>query len=439
MITRLTRYCSWGTVILALFSLAVTATLGWLLLTSSGMQKFLEFSPAWKKWRPYLGWEKPAVYLILFQNSAELRPTGGFWGSYALVHLSRGKLVSLRTDDIYNLDKQVAGSATMPLPPAPLKQYLKVQRWYLRDANWSPDFPTSAKLALDFFKREGGTEQLDGIIAITPEILLRLLQLIGPVEVDGQVFTPEQATEQLQHYVQLGYREDGILKSDRKNILQPLAQEVINRLIDKSPSVWLNVFTIIEESLARRDIQVYLTNEERQREVAQELWGGAIRETTGDYLMVIDANLSALKSDSKVLREIDYFVERGGGEATATVKIRYRHTALRADWRTSSYRSYTRIYAPAGSELISSDQKIVVEHESNKAVLGFYHTVGLGETREIKLTYRLPASMASAPYTLLVQRQAGTANYPLTVRVAEEGKEPRLWQSTLDQDKEFRL
>lgn len=439
MIARLTRYCSWGTIVLALFSLAVTATLGWLLLTSSGAQKFLEFSPAWKKWRPYLGWEKPAVYLVLFQNSAELRPTGGFWGSYAVVNLAQGKLVSLRTDDIYNLDKQVAGSVTMPLPPVPLKQYLKVQRWYLRDANWSPDFPTTAKLAQDFFALEGGSEELDGIIAITPEILLRLLKLVGPVEVDGQVFTPEQATEQLQHYVQLGYKEDGIPRADRKNILQPLAHEVVGRLIDKPPSVWLNVFTIIEESLTRRDIQVYLTNEERQQEVARELWGGAVRETAGDYLMVVDANLSALKSDPKVLREIDYFVERGGGEAKATVKIRYRHTATEADWRTSPYRSYTRIYAPAGSELISSDQKVIVEHENNKTVFGFYHMVGLGETREIKLTYRLPALMSNAPYTLLVQRQAGTANYPLTVRIVEEGKEPRLWQSTLDQDKEFRL
>lgn len=439
MIVRFTRYCSWSTIILALFSLALTATLGWFFLTSGGGRQLLDLSPAWRKWRPYLGWEKSVTYLVLFQNSAELRPTGGFWGSYAVVSLSRGKLLSFSTDDIYNLDKNVAGSSVMPLPPAPLKQYLKVQRWYLRDANWSPDFPTTAKLALDFYQREGGTEQFDGVIAITPEIVSRLLKLLGTIEIDGQLFTSEQAIEQLQYYVQLGYREDGVPRPSRKSILQPLAQEIVRRLIDKPPSVWLNVLTIIEESLERRDIQTYFTDQVLQQEIAKEPWGGAIRETAGDYLMVVDANLNALKSDPKVKREIEYTLERSAGETIATVKIRYRHTATQGDWRTSPYRTYMRVFVPDGSELILSDNKIIVESENGKTVFGFYHVVSLGETREIVLRYRLPSALLSQPYTLLVQRQAGTANYPLTVRLLKERKELRLWQSLLNQDQEFRL
>src|SRR5579859_7780532 len=81
-------------------------------------------------------------YVILFQNSEELRATGGFMGSYALVELQNGRLTKLDIQDIYQPDGQFYGF--VEAPPG-VKDYLSSGKGLrLPDANWSPDFPTSA-------------------------------------------------------------------------------------------------------------------------------------------------------------------------------------------------------------------------------------------------------------------------------------------------------
>ena len=395
-------------------------------------------------WRPLLGFDHPLTYLVLFQNSAELRPTGGFWGSYSIVHLFQGKPVSFRSDDIYNLDKNVVGSKLMPEAPAMLQKYLGVQRWYLRDANWSPDFPTSAKQAIDFYQREGGREHLDGVVGITPEVLTTLLRLVGSVTVAGEQFTPEQAVEQLEYYVQVGYKEIGVPKSTRKNILQPLAEAIIARLVDKPPAVWLNVFTALQESLIKRDIQIFLVDQVLEQPLLAKPWSGVVRATNGDFLLMVDANMSALKSDPKVRRSLSYEVRAVGERLQATLRITYEHTAKEADWRTTDYRTYLRLFTPRGSRLIASSEKIVsTSEESGKTVLGTYVVVSLGQKREVAVTYELPFSsqqLRDHTYSLLVQRQAGTASYPLKVSVNPgAGKVPVIWQRNLTQDQTFSL
>ncbi len=431
MIVHLSRRVLQTSILLALFLVALGFGLVWF----SWREKTISQTPfpsggVMETWRPLLGWDKPMTYLVFFQNSAELRPTGGFWGSYAVVTLDKGKLVTFKTDDIYNLDKKVVGSLVMPEAPAPLRQYLKVQRWYLRDANWSPDFPTSARQALDFYKREGGIERLDGVVGVTPDLFTDFLRLLGSVEVAGQIFTPENAVEQLEYFVQVGYRTEGIAKDQRKDVLYPLAQTIIRRLIDKSPLVWFNVYTILEKALVRRDLQMYLVNPQLEQELFGRGWAGEIKTAPGDYLMVVDANLSALKTDPKVQREISYEL---GSDWQATATIRYRHLATQADWRTTDYKTYLRVYVPKGSKLKSSPQNVLITQELGKTVFALYHIVPLGQERSISFTYELPPIIKAKPYQLLVQRQAGTASYPLRLRI-KQGAEPKILDTNLDHD-----
>lgn len=403
--------------------------------STNPVARFFEKSP--EKifpWWPLLGWDKPLTYLVLFQNNAELRPTGGFWGSYGEVTVSKGHITNYNIDDIYNLDKKVFNNpSVMPDPPWPLAQYLGVEKWYLRDANWSPDFPTSAKQALDFYAREGGASQFDGVIAITPDVFVELLRLVGPITIGDETFTKDNAVERLQYYVQIGYKQDDVSSDKRKQILQSLAQVITRRLVDKLPMAWFNMETSIEKALSRRDVQIYLVDTGLQALSEKNGWSGAIRQTTGDYLMVVDANLNALKTDPKVKREIVYDV--GGGELVeARLGLKYNNTATEADWRTADYKTYTRVYVPLGSKLISSnDGSVTTATELGKTVFGFYLTVPLGTTKDLQFEYRLPDSLPTK-YKLLVQRQAGTADYPFTIKMF--GSE---FKGILDQDKSFNL
>lgn len=123
-----------------------------LVLKAKEMLSFLELTL-----KPFLGGkilsQERQTILVLLQNNMELRPTGGFIGSYALLNFFQGKLVDFEVYDVYEADGQLRGHAE---PPADLKQYLGEDGWYLRDANWSPLFPKPRFRRLGFLEKEMG-------------------------------------------------------------------------------------------------------------------------------------------------------------------------------------------------------------------------------------------------------------------------------------------
>ncbi len=121
-----------------------------------------------------LGYPEKRSYLFLLQNNTELRPTGGFIGTYGIVHFQDGEIDSFTTHNVYELDDP-AHKTLFIEAPAPLQKYLKAEYWYFRDSNWSPDFPTAAREALRFYELESGShEPFQGVIAVTPAFIASL-------------------------------------------------------------------------------------------------------------------------------------------------------------------------------------------------------------------------------------------------------------------------
>ncbi len=87
-----------------------------------------------------LGDRYPHRYLILFQNNNEIRPTGGFIGSYAIMDINDGYIENLETYDVYDLD-----GAYWEIIEPPEEFYKFTSNWRFRDSNYSPDFSYSAK------------------------------------------------------------------------------------------------------------------------------------------------------------------------------------------------------------------------------------------------------------------------------------------------------
>ena len=105
-----------------------------------------------------LGWEGPRRYLVLTQNPAELRPTGGYTGSYGIIGFDRGRVTERTFRDVFLLD--FPWDFPYIAPPRELTDYLlgPNQPWQFADANWSPDFPTSAQDALRLYANESGDD-----------------------------------------------------------------------------------------------------------------------------------------------------------------------------------------------------------------------------------------------------------------------------------------
>lgn len=398
------------------------------------------------------GYPTPANYLVLLQNNDELRPTGGFIGVYGLMTTDSGDLVSLQTEDSYHVDMPAVGKWKME-PPAPIKNYLKVENWYLRDANWSPDWPTAAQKTAEIYRGEMnaiGTSSPDftGIIAITPDLVADLISLVGPITIQGETYRPENFQELLQYNVEVAYKDRNISSWNRKDIVNELLAELKRRLFSLPSGQWKNLLSTIDQNIAEKNIQLYFFNPAWEN-LAENLGAtGVIEKSPSDFLMVVDANLAAFKSDAVVKKEIQYNLTEASNGLKASLRLSYAHTGG-FDWRTTRYRSYTRVYAPLGSRLTAlnglddktADFSTTDDPGLNKTVFGFFFTVEPGAKNEISLNYSLPDKVyqqfKNGAYQLLVEKQAGRRTDKLSVSISAVNKKGMSWATDLKTDQTF--
>lgn len=414
------------------------------------------------------GYPEERTYLILLQNNSELRPTGGFIGTYGIMKVKDGSIVSIETDDIYNLDKNMATNIE---PPAPIKKYMRRDEWLLRDANWDPDFAITGKRVIDFYNLEGGQEKIDGVIAITPIFIEFLLDLVGPVYVEGVEFKTEDFVKTLEYEVEMNYYKQGAV-GNRKDIIGVLTKALIEKLFDVPKERWADLGGAIEDGLRQKQILVYYVNPGMQEVFSAANWTGEMKDYYGDFIMLVDANLAALKTDLVMQKDLSYTVYQDqNNNLIAKLNAKYTNTGDFSWWSTR-YRTYTRLYAPQGSRLIRAsgmmandkiqgggEGRVDIYNEHGKTVFGAFISIEPKQTGELVFEYQLPDYIKELYYrnlyNLYIQKQPGTYANPisisldfnnkikeyysedLNVEVAEKRK--IRWNTELLEDKELRI
>ena len=389
---------------------------------------------------PLAGYPEPSRYLVLLQNSDEIRATGGFLGTVGTLAVDGGDITEFSFQDIYAIDNPASGSWN-ETPPAPMSKYLGISSWYLRDANWSPDFPTSAQTILDFYSREiqVGTGQappaIDGVIAINPPLFTELMRIVGPIEIDGIVFEPETYFDLLEYEVEVGFLEKGISRDQRKDLLTKLGNELFSRLTSLPVSQWPDLLDLVTQSFERKQMMMYAKDESLLSRLDDFGWTGRAKETNGDFLWVIDSNLAALKTDGVVDKTATYMIDAENPDSVlATIELRYKNNATgygggsdQINYKYTRYRSYTRVYVPEGSELVSSSGamendryltggrftpgRVDVYKELGKTVFGAFWSIEPKTEQMLTFTYRLPKEVSdqilSGNYHLDWLKQSG--------------------------------
>lgn len=391
--------------------------------------------------------------LILFLNNAELRPGGGFIGTVGRLEIADGTILGLETRDAYAIDRTAEAFLRTP-SPAPIARYLNLPHWFMRDANWSPDFTVSAQTVIDFYEREtaGGapTGEIDNLIAFTPSFASEILRITGPITIEDQTFTAENLFDTLEYQVERGFSERGVPYDQRKEILAKLVDRTIARLSELPLARWEEITAVIERSFREKQLMIYDRDPAVQEIVEMQGSAGSVDIGDGDFFMVVDANLGSLKSDPVVKRTVNYHIEPDGNGFEATISITYRHEG-RFDWKTTRYRTYTRLYVPPDAEFKSASGHLRDDKLKNPErepgivdvgmaddlqgtayrrakVFGAFTAVEPGEERTLSFIYRpwwLPGGRIEegSCYTLKVQKQLGSASHELTVDL-EFGKTP---------------
>lgn len=398
------------------------------------IKKIFDFAALASDYIPQLiGYPNQANYLILLQNNTELRPTGGFIGTYALLQMKDAKLENLFIDDVYNLDKTSRERLFID-PPWQLQKWNNTNQWFLRDANWSPDFPTTAEQVELFYLQESQKDlDFTGIIAITPDVVSDLLDLVGPIAAHNITFTGENLIDVLEYRVEMEFKDLGIPMSERKIIISDLADELKNRLENLPKEKWLDAADLLKKNLDEKNILMFFNDENIQNIASENKWTGEMRPTDSDYLMVVDSNIGSLKTDSVMDKNIKYEMKRvkpenGNEYLVGKVILNYTNNGKFA-WNLTRYRDYVRVYVPQGAELIAAEGmmandrankigEIYTEDEFGKTVFGAFFAIEPQETKTLTFEYRLPSYIKNQldknEYALLAQKQPG-ANHLLEV------------------------
>ncbi len=384
------------------------------------------------------------VYLILLQNNTELRPGGGYIGSFAILKVRDGAVTEFAVHDTNIFDGR---EPTDIPPPYPMHETLNITSWQMRDSNWSPDFPTNALKAEEMYHLGNGGEQFDAIIGVTTETLVSILRLTGDItlpDYGNKTFSADTVVGDLEYQVEQQWWKDGQGLGERKQAIRALGDGILARVKGFGLGEKQALFQTMLVDLHQKDIQVYFKDEAIQNEVVASGWSGRIDTSwTGDSLLVIDANLSALNTDRVMDRHIDYTVDMTGSDAVATLAITYRNNGTVKDWRTTDYQSYVRAYVPDGSWLVTAlasdgdksrqgsgvgsnptdlmNGAVTYGSELGRKYFGVLVHVPLGSERTVTFTYKLPPTLQKSYYDLLVDKQAGVDTATVDVHILRVG------------------
>lgn len=387
------------------------------------------------------------TYLVLLQNNTELRPTGGFPGTYAVINFEDGNLAKVFVDDIYQIDSNLKENI---IPPIPMQHI--TPNWGMRDANWFADFPTSAKKVQEFYRKDGGGD-IDGVLAITPDVIAEIFKIIGPIDMPeyGMTLNADNFLTEIQNEVE--YEAD---RARPKKILTDLQPKFFEKLSQQDKDGWARIFKVITKAAEEKHILAYFNDLTLQETAIKNGLGGEIKRLpsvnsgqVGDYLQVVFANVKGSKTDFVTDNFFDLRVSSSGeGSVEHELKISRVHNGGDRPYgfynRDNS--AYIKVYVPQGSVLESivgqtiTDFKPLVDYngtgfkkdsdlskiessishpvagvdefeESGKTVFGFWLIVKPKQTKSVVLKYRTPgAEGADKGYVLYWQKQSGTGS-----------------------------
>ncbi len=260
------------------------------------------------------GADRPRRYFLAVQNNAELRATGGMIGSWGVLTADNGKVTLDQIQQTDLLDQ--GGGSSVPVserridsvPSDFIQRYgrfLPAQEW--RNLNMSPDFPTIGKAIAELYPQSGGAP-VDGVIAVDPVGLQALLQLTGPVAVQGWP-VPVTADNVIDVTLRQAYDVFGTVRGQRVEFLGDVAEAVWKRATQMSLGSPAHLANILGGAGRQGHLHLWFADPKEEALALRLDVGGAVPPVRSDSLLVTNQNASGNKVDYYLTRHMDYTVQ----------------------------------------------------------------------------------------------------------------------------------
>ncbi len=375
-----------------------------------------------------LGFDSKKTYLVLFQNNMELRPTGGFIGSFALVTFDRGKLLDMSVYDVYSADGQLKGHIE---PPTPIKNYLGEANWWLRDSNWDPDFVTSAARAEWFIEKEFD-RNVDGVVGVDLSVVREILRETGPIDLADVNMQVDY--KNLFQKIQFEVESQFFPGSQKKaTILTSLEKALVNKLPDLAtdPKLGFTFLSLLKE----KHIQIYLHDKDAQNAVADLNFAGRVvpNDCGGNcmnlWFGMVEANLGVNKVNYYITRDVKAVVDVKEKNTQSTITLKVTNSSGANTPLAGNYKNYVRLIAPHDSyfdkvSIMGSDGTKTVSPEilqvNGYVEAGVLVDIGAKETKTIVFSVNTANSAdfsREGSLSFNWRKQAGLESYPASFKL----------------------
>ncbi len=424
-----------------------------------------------------LGKNSPTTYLFLLGNDTEARANGGFAGSYAKAVIARSETtkqsprrgllqnsvlhnddISISFHDIYVPNGQLDGYVK---PPDPIQQAFGHGTWELANADWDPNFPTTATTIRWFLEK--GKEVNPNILGlINLSTIKKIFNLIGTVTVSeyNATITPDNLYLFLQGKAELNFFPGSTQKADA---LHAVGTATFKKIKSLSLSKKYQITKIIYTDLKNQNIVLNSTNSNFQNFLISQKFAGEYQPSSFDHFGLVEVNLGANKANAYVTRHTTHIISvipdslatkqnpspslRGGTPTWQSIQVKHQ---VNIQFQNSSpeanpnpplqygghYIAFLRLYLPQNAtdinishtevattsagfspdvlinqtpviasqplapDLDPGDSAATYANTSNQKfkIVNFWHLTLAGNTSEINLSYSLPNRHCEADF-----------------------------------------
>lgn len=363
-------------------------------------------------------------YLLLFANNMELRPGGGFIGSFGILTIKDYTLKEIKVYDVYDADGQLKAHIE---PPQAIKDYLKQPHWFLRDSAFSPDFFENYNQAKVFLDRELGLTGFSGGVLLTTSAIENLLDGFDNLYLPDfkEIVNSKNFYLKAQYYAEKNFFPGSIQK---KTFLSSIIQQILLNLDTVSIRKLTNA---VKKSLDEKQLVVYIENQTLQEVFESLFWSGRVikpkclnnnKNCLIDFLMAVDANLGVNKANFFINRLITLKTNfETDGKINHILSVVFKNDSPSEVFPGGSYNNYFQVYLPKTTVMKSITKNgVLIDQDSYNneikddsfLIIGFFFKVLPKTTTEIKISYQLEDAFkkGEGTYQLIVQKQIGSAN-----------------------------
>lgn len=367
-------------------------------------------------------------YIVFFYNNMEIRPGGGFIGSFADVVMENYSLKTFTVYDVYDADGQLTSHVR---PPAPIREILNQPHWFLRDSNFDPDFSENVQAAKFFLENELQLKDFHGAIGITTTALTYILEAFDEVYIADfdDTITADNFYLKTQSEAEDAFFPGSIQK---KSFLSTVGKTLMLSAGKASPRT---LASGIRKSLDEKHIVMSVEDGALQKDIDQLGWSGKIlnpqciqsgKNCVINHILPVDANLGVNKANFFVdkLMKLSSHIGKDG-TISNEFSVAFTNNSSIGIKPGGTYTNYFQVYLPVDAQIksVDIDGAAVFDYTVSKSgvfkIASYLLKIPPSQTQIFTVTYELNQKFHQGEnaYQVVLQKQIGAFNSDFSLNI----------------------